>query len=60
ALGSPKAIAETKRLLRETLTTARDVRSLERNVFVDTWSGPDHRDAIEAYFERRPPVWSRR
>jgi enoyl-CoA hydratase len=60
ALGSPKAIAETKRLLRETLTTARDVRSVERQTFVDTWSGADHRDAIEAYFERRPPRWQPR
>lgn len=60
ALGSPKAIAETKRLVRETMMTARDVRSLERQVFVDTWSGPDHRDAVEAYFERRPPRWEPR
>jgi len=60
ALGSPKAVAEMKRLLRETTATARDVRSLERQVFVDTWSGPDHRDAIEAYFERRPPKWEPR
>ena len=59
ALGSPKAIAETKRLLRET-TAAADVRALERQVFVDTWSGPDHRDAVEAYFERRPPRWEPR
>lgn len=59
ALGSPKAIAETKRLLRETVA-ARDVRPLERQVFVDTWSGPDHRDAVEAYFERRPPRWEPR
>ena len=59
ALGSPKAIAETKRLLRET-TAAGDVRALERQVFVDTWSGPDHRDAVEAYFERRPPRWEPR
>jgi enoyl-CoA hydratase/carnithine racemase len=59
ALGSPKAIAETKRLLRE-VTTSHDVRSLERQVFVDTWSGPDHVDAVEAFFERRPPRWSPR
>lgn len=60
ALGSPKAIAETKRLLRETLMTSRDVRSLERRVFVDAWSGADHVDAVEAYFERRPPRWEPR
>ena len=59
ALGSPKAIAETKRLLRETVA-APDVRALERQAFVATWSGPDHRDAVEAYFERRPPRWEPR
>jgi enoyl-CoA hydratase/carnithine racemase len=55
AQASPKAVAEMKRLVREASATARDVRALERQLFVDTWSGPDHRDAIEAYFERRPP-----
>ncbi len=60
ALGSPKAIAEMKRLLRETVATSRDVRSLEREAFIDTWSGPDHRDAVDAWFERRAPVWGTR
>lgn len=60
ARGSPKAVAETKRLLREATSTARDVRALERQAFIETWSGPDHRDAIEAYFERRPPRWQPR
>ncbi|MBX3209484.1 MAG: enoyl-CoA hydratase/isomerase family protein [Labilithrix sp.] len=54
ARGAPRAVAETKRLLREAQVAARDVRSLERQAFVDTWSSPDHRDAVEAYFERRP------
>ena len=58
AQGSPKAIADMKRLVRE--TTARDVRALERQLFVDTWSGPDHHEAVEAYFERRAPVWGDR
>lgn len=60
AQGSPKAIADMKRLIREASASARDVRSLERQLFVDTWSGPDHREAVEAYFERRPPVWGNR
>jgi enoyl-CoA hydratase/carnithine racemase len=60
ALGSPRAVAETKRLLRETQATARDVRALERQVFIATWSAADHRDAVEAYFERRPPRWQPR
>jgi enoyl-CoA hydratase len=60
ALGSPKAVGEMKRLVRETLATARDVRALERQAFIETWSGADHRDAIEAYFERRPPTFGPR
>jgi len=58
ARGSPKAIADMKRLVRE--TTARDVRALERQLFVDTWSGADHHEAVEAYFERRAPAWGDR
>jgi enoyl-CoA hydratase len=60
AAGSPRAVAATKRVLREALATARDVRAVERRAFVETWSGPDHRDAVEAYFERRPPRWQPR
>lgn len=55
--GSPSAIAAMKGLLREALATARDVRRAERAAFVATWSGPDHDDAVEAYFERRAPRW---
>ncbi|HSO35551.1 MAG TPA: enoyl-CoA hydratase/isomerase family protein [Labilithrix sp.] len=58
AQGSPKAIADMKRLVRE--STARDVRALERQLFIDTWSGADHHEAVEAYFERRAPVWGDR
>ena len=59
ALGSPKAIAETKRLVRQTVASD-EVRALERQAFVATWSGADHRDAVEAYFERRAPRWEPR
>lgn len=43
------AIAATKRLLR----ASGDVRALERELFVDTWSSPEHRAAVEAWFARR-------
>jgi enoyl-CoA hydratase/carnithine racemase len=59
-LGSPKAVASMKRILREATSPGRDVRSVERNEFIDTWSGSDHREAVEAFFERRPPRWSPR
>ena len=38
----------------------RDVRALERQLFVDTWSGADHAEAVEAYFERRTAKWEER
>ena len=60
AEGSPRAIADMKRLLRESTATAGDVRALERQRFVDTWSSVDHGEAVEAYFERRTPRWSNR
>lgn len=60
ALGSPKAVAEMKRLFRTVTDPGADIRALERRCFIDTASGPDHRDAVEAFFERRPPQWARR
>jgi len=63
AAGSPCAVVEMKRLVRESLGSKEhhaQVRALERQLFVDTWSGPDHREAVEAYFERRAPVWGSR
>lgn len=55
ALGSPTAVAEMKRLLREAIRAPDAMRPMERRAFVDTWTGPDHLDAVEAFFEHRPP-----
>jgi enoyl-CoA hydratase len=60
AEASPRAVAEMKRLLRETTATAHDVRAIERQLFADTWSGADHEEAVEAYFERRQARWEDR
>jgi enoyl-CoA hydratase len=60
AQGSPTAVADMKRIVRETTATAYDVRALERQLFVNTWSGADHHEAVEAYFERRAPRWGSR
>jgi enoyl-CoA hydratase len=56
ALGSPQAVAEMKALLRATRI---DVGVHERARFIATWSGPEHAQAIEAYFSRRPPPWTK-
>ncbi len=55
AQGSPAAVAAMKRLVREATAPGPNARALERQLFVDTWSGPDHHEAVEAYFARRPP-----
>jgi enoyl-CoA hydratase/carnithine racemase len=60
AEGSPTAVRDMKRIVRQATASAHDVRSVERQLFVDTWSGPDHREAVEAYFDRRTPRWADR
>lgn len=60
AQGSPKAIADMKRIVCQATASATDVRRLERQLFVDAWSGADHHEAVEAYFERRVPQWGDR
>jgi enoyl-CoA hydratase len=59
-LASPTAVAEMKRLLRESLAQESRVRAVERSAFTKTWSGHDHKEAVEAYFERRPARWAPR
>jgi enoyl-CoA hydratase/carnithine racemase len=56
ARGSPRAVAEMKELLQ---AARPDVGSLERERFIATWTGPDHTEAVEAHFAKRPPVWPR-
>jgi enoyl-CoA hydratase len=55
-LGSPTAVAEMKRLVRADAAQPA-VRALERERFIATWTGPDHVEAMDAYFTRRAPVW---
>lgn len=59
AQGSPRAVAQLKRLVHEAIAHGGgpEHRALERQLFVDTWSGADHVEAVEAYFERRAPRW---
>ena len=56
ALGSPVAVAEMKGLLR---AARPGIDAIERARFVATWTGADHKEAVEAYFARRASVWSR-
>ena len=56
ALGSPAAVAEMKGLLR---ASRPDLGTIERERFVATWTGPDHKEAMDAHFGKRPAVWNR-
>lgn len=56
AQGSPAAVSAMKAVLREAQQD-HATRALERQRFVDTWSGADHLEAVAAYFERRAPTW---
>ena len=60
AKGAPLAAASLKALLREALDPAADVLAGERERFITTWTSADHADAVEGFFEGRPPRWTRR
>ena len=54
ALGAPGAVAEMKALLR---SARADGGQRERERFVVTWTGVEHKEAVEAYFGKRAAVW---
>jgi enoyl-CoA hydratase len=58
--GAPGAVRELKALLRATIAGTADLRESERACFVASWTSDDHREAVEAYFEGRAPVWKAR
>jgi enoyl-CoA hydratase len=58
--GAPDAIRELKSLLREAVAAVPALRASERARFVASWTSDDHREAVEAYFAGRPPVWKPR
>lgn len=53
ARSAPSAVAALKRLVR-----GGGARALERQLFVETWTGPEHIEAVRAHFERRAPDWA--
>jgi enoyl-CoA hydratase len=58
--GAPGAVRELKAMLRDVARGAPDVRAKERDRFVASWTSEDHREAVEAFFEGRTPVWKAR
>lgn len=58
AKAAPGAIAGLKALLREATESPRArQRARERSLFVEAWTASHHREAVEAFFEGRPPRW---
>ncbi|HLK41462.1 MAG TPA: enoyl-CoA hydratase/isomerase family protein [Polyangiaceae bacterium] len=60
ALLAPLAVSGLKRLLGDALGPRARSRALERRLFEATWTSADHREAVEAFFERRAPAWRMR
>jgi enoyl-CoA hydratase/carnithine racemase len=59
-MGAPRAVAETKRMLRLVPTLDRDdaftrMRALSDELF----AGPDAAEGMAAFTEKRPPSWQR-
>jgi enoyl-CoA hydratase/carnithine racemase len=57
--GAPLAVAGMKALLREAMASE-GLRTTERRRFVSSWVSADHAEAVESFFERRAPRWTRR
>jgi enoyl-CoA hydratase len=60
ARGAPEAVRELKAMLGDVYRGAPEVGAKERERFVASWTSEDHREAVEAHFERRTPVWKGR
>jgi len=55
--GAPRAVAEMKSLLRVARTAPLALHVEERKRFIESWTGKEHADAMDAYFARRPARW---
>jgi enoyl-CoA hydratase/carnithine racemase len=57
-LGAPRAVRETKRLLRQVPTMDRDEAFAEMRALSDElFGGADAQEGMAAFREKRPPVW---
>jgi enoyl-CoA hydratase/carnithine racemase len=57
---SPGAVASLKALLADAVRPSARHRARERERFTSAWTGPDHHEAVEAFFARRAPRWRSR
>jgi enoyl-CoA hydratase len=56
ALGAPGAVAEMKGLVQ---AARAELGKVERERFVATWTGAEHKEAVDAHFGKRRAVWSK-
>jgi enoyl-CoA hydratase/carnithine racemase len=56
---SPRAVAFSKTLIHQARqgTPRAAALALERERFVDLFDGEDQREGVNAFFEKRKPVW---
>jgi enoyl-CoA hydratase len=55
---SPRALAGIKRVVAAAYgNDATRAREIEWDVFRELWGAEDHREALEAFFAKRPPRW---
>jgi enoyl-CoA hydratase len=55
-LGSGRSLGAIKRLLQGAIDLdIQRAAALEARLFAEVWSSPEHREAVAAFFERRPP-----
>ncbi|MGH7269446.1 MAG: enoyl-CoA hydratase/isomerase family protein [Polyangiaceae bacterium] len=60
ARAAPGAIAGMKELLNDALDVRAPHRARELKWFTSAWQSADHKEAVEAFFAQRDPVWRRR
>jgi enoyl-CoA hydratase len=55
---SPQAVSALKRTLRAAYDDRASSRAVEWDAFRSLWGGKDHREALDAFFAKRPPRWA--
>ncbi len=55
--GARSSVAAMKATMRSGFSPFEQANAEERKRFLELWAAPEHREALDAFFERRPPRW---